>query len=58
MKLDLLNTSRVIGCRAILSEFCCTGLDLVVGFIDIVSEKRRCLMIFRRDTACQSILAV
>lgn len=58
MKLDLLNTSRVVGCRAILGKFCCTGLNLIVGFIDVVSEKRRCLMIFRRDTARQSMLAV
>jgi hypothetical protein len=37
--LDLFHTSRIVGCGAILAEFYCTGLDTVIGIIDIVVEE-------------------
>jgi len=37
VQLDLFNTLFVVGCL-VLFEFSGTGLDFVVGFIDIVSK--------------------
>lgn len=52
MQLDLLD-ARLVLRAAVLGEFCSARLDLVVGLVDVVAEKRCCLVVLGSNAACR-----